>query len=152
MTVQSPKVYSPDRVVVSLGGIPLGKGYAEDDMVKVTFNSPSFSHKVGADGTVTRAKSLDRSALVELSLMQGSAANDTCQQLLDNDRNTPGGAPATAFMLADLDGNTLVEAPVAWIEDRPEISFKKGIETRVWKIRLANAEDKQGGNNSLPGS
>jgi hypothetical protein len=140
------KVFSPKLVVINLAGLLIDKGFAEDSLIKVTYDAPRFEDVVGVDGEVTRVQQYDQRALVTLSLMQSSDANDLMSALLIRDQNTPNGGGVGAFLLKDLQGTTLVRSPTAWVKGFPETEFAKKVTSRNWEIRLANAVPFVGGN------
>ena len=140
------KVYSPKLVVINIAGLLIDKGFAEDAMIKITQDAPRFEDVVGVDGEVTRVQQYDQRALVTLSLMQSSSANDLLSTLLTRDQNTPNGAGVGAFLLKDLQGTTLARAPACWVKGLPETELGKKVGSRAWEIRVANIDLFVGGN------
>jgi len=140
------KTYDPRGIVISIAGLLIQRGFAEDSMVKVAFTSPRFESKVGVDGEVTRARLHDRRATATLSLMQSSDGNDILSALLRRDTVALPGAGVGSFLMRDLQGTTLVFASAAWVKGIPEVEYGKSVGTRAWEIELADCDATLGGN------
>lgn len=132
------KTYDPRQLVLSIGGLLIARGFSEESMIKVTQTSPRFESVVGVDGEVTRVRIYDGRATALLSLMQSSEANTMLSNLHLRDINVPNGAGVGAFLVQDLNGDTLVKSPWAWIKGLPETEFGKKVGMRAWEIELAN--------------
>lgn len=139
------KQYDPKQVVISIAGLLVASGFAEDSMVKVAFTTPRFETKVGVDGEVTRSRMYDRRATVTVSLMQSSQGNDVLSTLLNRDTRGANGAGVGAFLLKDLNGTTLLSGAAAWVKGMPETEFGKSVGTRAWEIEVAELEGVVGG-------
>lgn len=135
MSSSETGTYDPSLITLSVAGIVVG-GYAEDEYVNVEQNAKRFEHKVGADGTPARARILDRSGLVTITLLSTSASNDDLSALANSDDTTPNGGGIGAFVLRDRGGTTLIQAPDCWVEEVPAVAFGRTVGSRVWKIRL----------------
>lgn len=140
------RVYDPKQIVISLAGLLISSGFAENNMVKITREEPVFSKKGGVDGEQTRVRSHNNSGLVTVTLMQSSEGNDIFSELLERDKAAPNGAGIGAFLLKDLNGTTLVRASKAWVKGYPETSFEKSVSERPWEIELADIDQFVGGN------
>lgn len=140
------RVYDPKQIVVSIAGLLLASGFSENNMVKVTREEAVFEKKTGVDGEVTRVRLHNNSGMATVTLMQSSEGNDTLSGLLERDKAAPNGAGIGAFLLKDLNGNTLVRASKAWVKGYPETSFDKSVSERAWEIELADIEIFVGGN------
>lgn len=136
MASSATGTYDPSLITQSVAGIVLG-GYAEDEYVTIEQNAKRFEHKVGVMGDTARARVLDRSALVTITLLATSESNDDLSALAASDDNTPNGGGIGSYVLRDRGGTTLVQAADCWIEEVPPISLGKSVGNRVWKIRLA---------------
>lgn len=139
------KHYDADQVTVSIAGIPLG-GYADGEFLSISMESDGFSDKVGTDGEVTRSKTRDERANVEVKLMQSSDSNDLLSALHLSDLNAPNGAGVGAFLIRDRQGRTLYTGAACWIKKFPDASFDREATERVWPIRVANLLAFVGGN------
>lgn len=139
------KVYDPREIVLSIAGILISSGFAEDSMVKVTQTSKRFESVASVDGEVTRVKLHDRRATVTVSLMQSSDGCDALSALLNRDTNSPNGAGVGAFELKDLNGNTELKGSHAWVTGLPETEFGKKVGSRQWEIEVADMDGVVGG-------
>lgn len=140
------KVYDPKRITMSLAGLLINKGFAEDAMIKVVRTSVTFESQAGVDGEVTRNKLYDKRGEVTVSLMSSSEANDQLSALHNRDENSPNGAGVGAFQLKDLNGTTLISGTSAWIKGWPEQEFGKKASVRAWIIEVADLRGTIGGN------
>lgn len=139
------KVYDPDQVQCSFGGI-LIKGYADDSMISIEYAEDAFLKKAGADGEVVRSKNANRMATVTIHLMQTSDTNVEFDAIHEKDMLAPAGAGIGSFQVQDLQGNTLLQAEHAWIEAPPNPEFGKEAGPREWKIACAELKGTHGGN------
>ncbi len=139
------KEYNPKAIAIIVCGIPIDSGFAEDSMVKLTWDNPKFDDVSGVDGEVTRVRSYDGRALMTLNLMQSSSCNDLLSNLHSRDLVAPGGAGAGAILVQDLQGTTLITAATGWIKGPPETEFGKKPGPRAWEIRMANVKYLVGG-------
>ena len=124
-----PTTFDPSQVIITWGAI-LFSGYADGSFVKVTRNSDTFKTTVGADGTVARTRSADKSGNVEIDLMQSSATNDLISAQAAADELT--GAAAAPLQIKDLMGRTLVIAKLAWVRKPADVEFGKELGSRKW--------------------
>lgn len=137
--------YDFDRVIFTLGPV-IVDGFNEGEGFTIS-TEPTFSAKVGADGKVTRSKTLDRTAMIELKLMQSSAANDQLSALHVLDRDAPNGAGVVPLFIRDGSGRARYKAAEAWIESAPaDVSFSNEASVRTWVIRCAQLERFDAGN------
>lgn len=143
------KTYDARKVVVTLAGIVLPGGFAEDDGIKIAPVEPEkWTSIVGQDGKTARSKSNNNNFRVILSLMQTSDTNDILSRLFIQDNNNPGFATGVgAFQMADLNGTTLARGPSAWIVGWPEIPRGKTVKTNSWTLEVADGYIFVGGGN-----
>lgn len=138
-------VYDLDQVVFALGPI-LVDGFQEGEGFTIS-TEPTFTMKVGADGKVTRSKTLNRTATIELKLMQSSAANDLLSALHILDRDTPNGAGIVPLLISDQSGRAVYKAAEAWIASAPaDVSFGNEATPRTWVIHVSELQRFDGGN------
>jgi len=139
------KVYDADQVTVSVAGIPL-TGYADGEFLTIQFETDAFDDVVGADGEVTRSKTMDYRATATIKLMQTSDSNDLLSALYNTDRAAPNGAGIGAFMVRDKQGRSVYSASECWVKKPPDVSFDRTPQPREWTIRIANLAAFTGGN------
>jgi hypothetical protein len=141
------RTYDAKKVVVTLAGIVLPGGFAEDDGIKVTPNEPEqWQSMYGQDGQVVRSKVNNSGVKVTLTLQQSSDTNDILSRLLNQDLEAVNGQGIGAFQLTDLNGNTIIRGPQAWIVGFPEVTRGKTAKTNAWVIEVANVNQIVGGN------
>lgn len=142
----STKIYDSNRVTLSFMGIPISAGYAEDEFLTITQTSPDFVKVVGTDGEVTRSKTNDHSATIEVKLMQSSDGNVALSVLNNIDKLAPNGAGTGPMLIKDLQGTSLYSAAICWIAKPPDVSFGKSAKERVWTLECGNLVRLDGGN------
>lgn len=142
----SAKNYDPTQYTIVVAGIPINKGYADGEVIKVERESDAFTDVVGTDGSVTRVAVKDDRATATLSLMQTADANALLSALFLLDRNAPNGAGIGPFLLKDRSGTTILAGDASWIAKPPDASVDKTATPRQWKIRIANLKEFHGGN------
>lgn len=121
-------------------------GYADGEFVTIKYDSNAFNDVVGTDGEVSRSRSNDRRATVEVKLMQTSDSNDLLAALAVTDRTLSNGAGIGALMIRDQQGRAVYTASECWIMKEPDISVDRTPTERVWQIRVANLISFTGGN------
>lgn len=146
MSSKDTKVYDADEVSASLGGIPLNKGTADGEFLRISMETDAFTDVVGTDGEVTRSKSNDRRATVEVILMQTSDTNDLLSALHVADLNAPGGVGIGSFLVRDRQGRAVFQADKAWISKEPDVVYDRGATARSWMLRVAHLRSFHGGN------
>jgi hypothetical protein len=130
MASSAVRTYNSDKVVVTVGGVPL-EGLADGTFVEIEPMTDSVTSQAGADGEVARAISTDRRHSVKITLQQTSQSNTVLSGLFELDQASQGGFMAP-ILVQDLSGVTNFTAAQAWIKRPPTIGFSKGVETRVW--------------------
>jgi hypothetical protein len=141
----SVKELDPDRISVAVGGAIMS-GFAPDSIVEIEQETEDFGDEVGADGGVTRYKTTDKRATVRIYLMSTSDSNDLLSAINNADRKATNGAGIVSIQIRDQNGRSLYNAAEAWIKKPPTVSFKRGVQERVWELRCANLERFDGGN------
>lgn len=141
------KTYDAKKVIVTLAGIILPGGFAEDDGIKATPTEPErWQTMVGQDGQTVRSLVNDNRVKVTLTVQQTSDTNDILSRLLEQDLAAANGLGVGAFQLVDLNGNTLIRSPSAWVVGYPEVVRGKTAKTNAWVIELADCTMSVGGN------
>jgi hypothetical protein len=137
------KTYDPGSVVLTLGA-HIVAGYGPDTMITVERDEDSFTKQVGVDGETARSKNRNRGGKITITLLQTSSTNDVLSgYLLADEASNAGVVPAA---LKDLNGNTLMIAPSAWVMKAANSEFAKEVGTREWTIDTADMEINVGGN------
>lgn len=138
--------YDPMLYTVVVAGIPITKGHADGEFIRVKRDTPNFTDVAGTDGEVARAKTWDRRATITITLLQTAAANALLSTLAALDENTDNGGGVGPFLLKDRGGLTVYAAGECWISEMPEVTLDKGITARVWTLRCASLKSFEGGN------
>ncbi len=139
--------YDPLRVIASFRGIPLNNGVKDGTFISAMRNEDTFSIDVGATGDVTRVRSRNATGRVTVTLMQGSITNDLMSAVAQEDE-----AFGTGFgpvLIRDLNGNTVCDAPIAWIVKPAEVEFADEAGPREWVIECADFATFIGGNSVI---
>lgn len=123
------KTYDPKANIATFVGIQI-VGYANEQFMEVTRNTDSYVGVVGADGEFMRARSNDRSGIVNITLLQSSPSNDfLAQRLLLDERANAGFGP---LYITDLLGNMQVQSDEAFIMRPADIALDLEPGTRQW--------------------
>jgi hypothetical protein len=137
------RTYDPSKVRVLIGALVM-TGFADGTFVKINRSGDAFDKKRGADGTVDRINKSAYDFEVDFSLKGTSPLNASLSGLLATDQLTNGAIfPLT---IQDLSGNSLFEAPQAWIKKDPDQDFADSLNNRSWKIDTGAAANLIGGN------
>ncbi len=137
-------VYDLDQMTIALGPILLD-GFQEGEAV--TIETPeTFTMKVGADGKVSRSKTLNLSAIVTITLMQTSACNDLLGALHLLDRNAANGAGIVPLYIRDRGGRSVYTGAQAWIAKAPDLTFGNEASPRAWVIHVSRLNRIDAGN------
>lgn len=129
--------FVPEDVVISWGGVPI-TGFASDTFVSISRNAANTNQVVGADGTVGITKVSDRTAMIELTLLQNATSN---RFLALTQRNQDLGKVQRANMtIVDPSGGAFVVAFMAHIVEPAEVSFGADSQERTWKFFVERLE------------
>jgi hypothetical protein len=140
----SVRTYDPKQTIVSIGG-SIMQGFADGTFLSIADDEDRFAKVVGADGTVSRAKSNNTSATVSLTLKRTSPSNDVLSSIARDDEIANLGV--VPIMVKDLNGTSLFQADAAWIQARPTEDSSKEIDDREWVIATGPARRHIGGSN-----
>ncbi len=137
------RTYDPSMAVLVVNGIPIG-GYADGTGIKVSRSNDAYSKVTGMDGVTSRAKSVDRSGEIVITLAQTSPSNDVLSALaaLDEAQNTG----VVAVIITDLSGRSVYSSAKAWIRKPADAEFGKEISNREWTLDCAELAVFSGGN------
>jgi len=135
--------YDPSQVVVTFAGAAL-HGFADGAFIKAERHEDAFMLQVGADGEAARARNRNRSGSATLTLQQTSVSNDALSGLAALDE--AGGAGTGPLLVKDLNGSTLLLAPVAWIKKLAAVEYGKELGHREWTFETGEFVIFVGGN------
>lgn len=123
---------NPRKCLLQVSAVPM-QGFGENSMFKFTKNAPFYKQKVGVDGEVSRARVLDNSWLLEVTLMSTSQSNQVLWALAVTEAYT-------FVNIEDLNGLTLFCGEQAWVSEPPPIERGSEATEQVWKIYVADAK------------
>ncbi len=130
------KNYDPARVIFYFRGVLINGGYMDGTFISAERAEDGFSMHVGAAGDVTRVRNRNLSGTVTLTLQAAAAANDLLSAIAVEDELF--GTGFGPLQVKDLNGNTLIECPVAWIRKVPTTDFADEESGREWAFDCAN--------------
>ena len=134
--------YDPSQVVITFMGANM-HGLA-DDFIEAERHEDAFSLQIGADGEAARSRNRNKSGTVKLKLLQASVSNDALSGLAALD--AAGGVGSGPLMVKDLNGTTLLLAPVAWIKKLANTTYGKEHGHREWTFETGELTLFVGGN------
>lgn len=141
--------YSADEVIVVVGGVPLS-GFADGTFVNVSRDEQAFTKVTGADGTVSRAKTANKSGTITITLLSTSPSNDILTGFAVADEETSDGV--VAVLVKDLSGRTVHASSAAWIQQIPDDEKSKDVGEREWVLDCAKITSFLGGNQNQTGT
>lgn len=124
------KTYDPHGILLTFAGI-LVANYFDGDMVEAERNQNAYNLHVGATGSATRVRVRDRSGIVTFTTKAEAIENDALSSLVVAGE-LPVPADIGALSLTNLNGTTLVEAPIAWIQKVANVSYGQDAKGRQW--------------------
>lgn len=125
------RTIDPKLVVVTMGPI-LITGYAPDTFLTIATEDDFFEKVRGADGSVERYAKNVYDAMITLTLLGTSLANELLMLLHESDKLANLGK--VPFLMKDLNGTTLAAFPQAWIKKTPDLEVSSSAVTREWTI------------------
>jgi len=137
------RTYNPKKVVVVIGGFPMG-GWADGQFLNISRATDAYTKHVGAGGDTSRAKSNDRSGEATLTFAQTSPSNDVLSGFATADEISDTGV--VSFTVKDLSGRSTYVSGFAWIRKVPDGTFDKEITDREWILDLTDLDVFTGGN------
>lgn len=127
--------YDPLRVVLSFRDIQINGGFMDGTFINAERTEDAYSMSVGAAGDVTRVRSRNRTGTVTLTLQAAASANDLLSAVAAEDELF--GTGSGPLLVKDLNGTTLLDAPVAWIKKMPATEFSQEASGREWAFDCA---------------
>ena len=137
-------LYSPSDVTVSIAGIHVVSGFADDTFVSISKDISPFQIQRAMNGDVARLYNHDEGFRMELTLAQSSATNNILSALYNIDAATRIGK--FPVFVTDGRGSTEFFALTAWVDRLPDVSFGQALSTRTWIIQCTQAAMTVGGN------
>lgn len=138
------KSYDAKNLKVSLGPIIM-RGFGEDSIAEIAWESDLFDVKVGADGETSRSKQNNFNALVTITLMQNSDAHSELQQAFLRNGILEPNTQVFEFRLYDGITGEAYSCKEAFVKKLPDTSFEKNIGEREWQLYCVNLQQEQSG-------
>lgn len=136
--------YSPEEVVILLGGVYQVKGLSEDSFVRVKKAKDAFTSRSTPDGTIARMYNKSAEYDVELQIMDMSSSNDVLTKLWQLDEITQ--KAKFPLFIKDNSGSGLFFSPTSWVQAPSSWDLGGGSSTRTWVIKSAGGVINVGGN------
>jgi hypothetical protein len=136
--------YDPSEVALSWMGINI-TGYSDGTFIEAERDEDAFTKYVGALGDVTRARNLNRSGKVTVTLMASAPVNDLIAAIASVD-DAFGSGGVGPLSITDFNGTTVCGATYAWVMKQPKIERAKEAGTVQWVFDCAQLFIKAGGN------
>lgn len=133
--------YNPKQVKIALGN-HIVTGFAEDSFVTVDPHSDGTQVKVGCDGEVVRAISVDECYTVKLSLLQDSPTNTFLESMKKRDQESGDGY--FSIIIKDIMGNEKFTADQCWVPKSASWGRGKDSTNREWELTSANGKLESG--------
>lgn len=130
--------YHLNDVSFTFCGVPFTGGYGEGGAIKIAFNAELYENVIGVSGDVVRSTNNDKSANIEVTLLQTSEYNKTLKTLQSLQSVGP-------LLIRDRRNGDELVAQRAWVQKRPDYEFGQKSVDRVWTIKAERLEEYPGG-------
>lgn len=136
------KNFDPEKYVLVFKSRQI-QGWADGTFIKISRNANTFTTRVGAGGDVTRVRSRNKTGQFEVTLLAECDSNTWLQTCHDLDEET--GLGYGAILFKDLNGTTVAEADIGWVEKPADMEGAAEGADRTWiiavaQLRLANGQ------------
>lgn len=122
--------YTPHDVSVNIAGLYDISGFSDGTFIELSKEVAPYSYSSAMDGETTRTFVNDSNYRVTLTLAQSSPSNNILNALHAVDVATQLGK--FPLMIRDRSGTTNFFSPNVWIENVPNVTFGKDMDTRKW--------------------
>ena len=142
-------VYDANQVAVSFFGIPIDSGYDEDEFLTIVQNEDDFSEIVGADGSAIICATNNRTATIQLKLLQSSSGNDKLSAIRLIQISQQNGTGMGPFLVKDMLGTSIFTALHTYIKKPPDVAYARAGKARVWTMGCTDLIRFTGGNTAI---
>lgn len=125
--------YNPKRINTVWNNIQL-LGYMDGTFVEAEFDEDRVTVHVGAGGDVSLINNANLLVTVTVTLIQGSPSNLQLSNQIPNAFQNL--LPTGNFSMSDLNGNSIVSGPNAFISKMAKVEFAKNITGRQWTFKI----------------
>lgn len=136
--------YSPEDVIILLGGVYAVEGLVEGSFVSIAKETPQYNTTITADGRVSRSSVEDPTHTITINLNSFSDSNIIFTAWVAADELVQ--SAMFPLLIKDGMGSTLFYTPLCWVESTAEVEFDIGITGREWVLRSAGGKLVTGGN------
>lgn len=119
-------------------------GYADGTFIEADRAEDAFSTHVGGQGEVTRVRSRNATGTIKVTLAGSSPTNRIFSDKAKQDELD--GSSVTDITLKDLNGDTVIHAPEAWLMKSSSVAVGTDLEDREWTFACAKLDMQVGGN------
>ena len=137
-------LYSPEDVVILLGGIYRIEGVFDGTFISISEEEDRWSTSVTVDGRVTRTHKKSPLHTVSITLSSTSEDNGVFSSWASTDGLLFGAV--LPLFIKDSRGTSLFYSPMTWIEKVPDSGFSTEVEGREWVLKASGATHIIGGN------
>lgn len=131
------KTYNPKQVTAACG-THIVSGFADDTFITIEPSGDGITKKVGCDGEIVRAISVDNTYKVKIALLQTSLSNSYFQTMYDKDMDTGDGM--FPLLIKDLKGGTVFSTEAAWVTKPATVTRGKESNNCEWEIETGDAK------------
>ena len=142
---QRTHTYNARAVKMSLGGVPLEDGLAEDTFVTISRMTEAFTSVASVTGSVSRSRTNDDRGEVVVSFLHNSVECKKLQDRMNLDMKSQNGIPPAPFFLRDMISGDEFYAAEAWISNRDTIERGRETGTQSFTITCSRLEVDFGG-------
>lgn len=136
--------YSPEDVTVLLGGVYPLDGFVDGSFVSIQKDSPNFTTKVTADGSISRTRNASSLYTVTVTLASFANTNKILTALAELDyRAMDARLP---LLIKDSRGSTTFFSPETWVSKPTSVEFGLDITERTWSFTCSKGILIAGGN------
>lgn len=133
------KQYDPKSVTISWLGVNLSEGIAEGTFVTVSQDERDWTITSGSDGEVIRTRTNKTTGVIEVTLLQGSAANAALDSILHADKLS--GAVVGGVLVKDNQSSATKAVGVnAFLEGPPDLVRGDTPSNVVWRFLCEKVE------------
>lgn len=142
-------IYNAKQVKLFVCDVPIFRGLADGDFLKIEKVNDSFSSSSGADGDTVVSASGDKRWRATITLSQASPHNDQLSNIHRAQTRGLNGAGMGSFHCADQSGRSLHKGNTSYIVKPPAAAYGKVTTNREWLIEIPEMDDFVGGNTAV---
>ncbi len=125
--------YSPSDVDLLISGFKITAW----ESISIRRDNESYTFVKGIRGKNTRVRNYNKSASIELTVLQTSEVHDVLTEIHRRDAFVEENADLArlTIVLKDRSGTSAFQSEDAYITGLPDMKFSQDFDTRVWKIQ-----------------